>query len=304
MKSQELAPVLLFVYKRPGTLNKTLSALQKNYLAPETDLYIFSDAAKTIHDKPLVSQVRAYIKEIEGFKSVTLFEAVQNKGLAKSIIEGVTQVINTFGKVIVLEDDLITSSNFLVYMNKCLDFYERNPKIFSVSGFSFIINGLGNEDIYFTQRASSWGWATWRDRWKVIDWEVKEYGHFRNEVRQRWAFNKMGSDMAGMLDRQVKGKIDSWAIRWCFHQFKLQSFTVYPAISKVRNIGFAEEATNTKDIPSRYDTLLDTSSNVVFNLTNHVQLKTTIIKQFTRHYSISSRLKYKVINTFYNALKR
>lgn len=304
MINQTLAPVLLFAYKRLDTLQQTVSALRENDLANETDLFIFSDAAKAKKDEPVISEVRAYLKTLKGFKCVKIFEALNNKGLAASIIEGVTQVIKDHGKVIVLEDDLVPSLNFLKYMNQSLDYYKDNSMIFSISGFSFIIKGLGEQDVYFTQRASSWGWATWEDRWHDIDWDVKDYDIFRQDIQQRRAFNRMGSDMSGMLDRQMKGKMDSWAIRWCYHQFKHQLFTVYPAISKVRNIGFVNGATHTKDLPSRYATNLDASSNSVFNFSDTVKLAPEIIRQFTAHYSIRNRIKYKIINSFYNAFNK
>lgn len=304
MAEYDFAPILLFVYKRLDTLQHTIQTLQRNFLAKESDLYIFSDGAKALKDGAGVTAVRDYIRTIEGFKSIYIIESPANKGLANSIIDGVSQVIKEYKKVIVLEDDLITSSNFLLYMNQCLDYYKSNPKVFSVSGFSFIIKGLNDQDIYFTQRASSWSWATWNDRWIEVDWEVKDYSSFRKDIRKRWAFNKMGSDMAGMLDKQMSGKMDSWAIRWCYHQFKQQSYTVFPAYSKVQNIGFMNDATHTRDITSRYATELDNTSNMVFNFTDHIQLEPAIIKQFTSHYSISSRIKYKILNTFYNTLKR
>lgn len=304
MENIAYAPILLFAYKRKDTLQQTVTALQQNELAQQSDLYIFSDAAKTVKDEPLIRVVRDYLKTIKGFKRVRIFEASTNKGLANSIIDGVTSVIKDRGQVIVLEDDLITSSNFLLYMNQSLDYYKDNPQIFSISGFSFIINGLAEQDVYFTQRASSWSWATWANRWEDIDWDVKDYQSFRTDVQLRKAFNRMGSDMAGMLDRQMAGKLDSWAIRWCFHQFKKRLFTVYPAFSKVRNIGFEKGATNTRDIPNRYETKLDVSHNSVFNFTDNVRLDPEIIRQFTEHYSIRSRIKYKIINAFYHVWSR
>jgi hypothetical protein len=304
MTEYDFAPILIFVYKRLDTLQLSVNALQRNFLAKESEVFIFSDSAKGLKDQAGVSAVRNYLRTIDGFKQVHIIESATNKGLANSIIDGVTQVIRDYKKVIVLEDDLITSTNFLLYMNQCLDYYRRNTKVFSVSGFSFIIKGLSDQDIYFTQRASSWSWATWDDRWSEIDWDVKDYSSFRKSLRQRWAFNRMGSDMAGMLDKQMRGKMDSWAIRWCYHQFKKQSYTVFPAYSKVQNIGFVAEATHTHDVPDRYATKLDDTSNMIFNFTDHIQLEPAIIKQFTSHYSISSRIKYKVINTFYNTLKR
>lgn len=299
-----VAPVLLFTYKRLDVLKQTVAALQANHLAHNTELFVFSDGYKSDLDKEKVNSVRRYIKGISGFKKITVFESAINKGLANSIIDGVTQIITRYEKVIVLEDDLITSANFLSFMNQALDYYDANPKIFSIAGYSLMIKGVGEKDVYFTQRASSWGWATWKDRWVDIDWKVATYDSFKNDFNQRKMFNRMGSDMAGMLDRQMLGRMDSWAIRWCFHQFQEQTFTVNPGRSKVRNIGFAEGATHTNDSFNRYDTELDPSTNEQFNFTNDVKLNPKIIKQFTKPYSIVTRAKYKILNVGSGVLKK
>ncbi len=292
-----IAPVLLFTYKRLDVLKQTVTALQNNLLARETELFIFSDGGKSDADKEKVDEVRKYIKSVGGFKKVVVIESAINKGLANSIIGGVTSIIANYESVIVLEDDLVTSTNFLAFMNQALEHYRKNPKIFSVAGFSFMIDGLAKKDVYFTMRASSWGWATWKDRWEAIDWEVRNYNSFKKSSKQRQLFNRMGSDMAGMLDKQMNGKMDSWAIRWCFHQFQNQTFTVNPARSKIRNIGFAEGATHTVESFKRYDTELDASANTDFNFTDDIKMEPQILKQFVKHYSIRSRIKYKILNT-------
>lgn len=137
---KNLAPIVLFTYKRLNTLKQTIESLQQNYLATESDLYIFSDAAKGIEDKESVDSVRNYIKTIKGFKSVTITESEVNKGLATSIIEGVSQILKTHETVIVLEDDLVSTNNFLDFMNESLTKYEDETAIFSISGFSFNLN--------------------------------------------------------------------------------------------------------------------------------------------------------------------
>ncbi|RYG50011.1 MAG: glycosyltransferase, partial [Chitinophagaceae bacterium] len=247
-----LAPIVLFCYNRPDTLKHTVESLRENYWADESDLFIFSDGAKKPADEPLVAEVRAYLKTITGFKTVIIKEAPANKGLANSIIGGVNEVINRYDKVIVLEDDLVSSSNFLVYMNNGLDYYRENAKVFSITGFSIPIRGVSENTVYYTQRANSCGWGTWKDRWNEIDWEVKDYAMLMSNRATRRAFNKMGSDMTGLLVKQKTGKINSWAIRWCYHQFKHDLFSVHPVVSKIKNIGYAKGATHTKEKPIFY----------------------------------------------------
>ena len=165
------APVCLFTYNRLEETRKTLEALSANYLAKESDLIVFSDGAKSDDDVEKVEAVRAYLKTLSGFKSINISEAGSNNGLASSIISGVTEVLKDRKKVIVLEDDLISAPNFLDFMNQALDFYKDEQEIFSISGYTMDLDSLSkhNKDYYLNYRASSWGWATWDDRWKEID---------------------------------------------------------------------------------------------------------------------------------------
>ncbi len=296
MKTTGLSPVLLFVYKRLDTLQHTVAALKQNDLANESELFVFSDSAKTSDDEAEIKKVRNFIRTISGFKKIHIFESDKNKGLANSIIDGVTFVLREFGKVIVLEDDLLTSSNFLCYMNQCLEHYEDNKKIFSVSGYSYEIKDDNVKDVYFTQRGSSWGWGTWQDRWKEVDWEVRDYNNFKNNPSKWKAFNKMGSDLSSMLKKQMNGKISSWAIRWCYHQFKHNLYSVYPTVSKVRNIGFGEGATHTFDYFNRYETKLDQSGKVHF-VFDEPFIDKKMIEAFLVQFSLYTRAKYKVLNT-------
>jgi len=294
-----LSPVVLFCYKRLDTLKRTIESLQQNYWADKSELYIFSDGSKKPEDEPRVLSVRNYLKTITGFKKLVITEAAKNKGLANSIIDGVTDIINQFAKVIVLDDDLVTSRNFLVYMNKGLDYYKDNPRIFSITGFSIPIKGLNENSVYFTQRANSCGWGTWKDRWTIIDWEVKDYAALMRSRSLRTAFNKMGSDMLGLLRKQKTGKINSWAIRWCYHQFKHGLYSVHPVVSKIKNIGYGSaDATHTKESFNRFETKLDTGDTTDIDFNIPVRLEKNIIRQFVRPYSIPYRAMYKFMNVF------
>lgn len=292
-----LAPVVLFTYKRLETLKITIAALLANRLAAESDLIIYSDGAKKLEDQIIIDEIRSYLKTITGFKSVSIHESKTNKGLATSIINGVSEVMAQYHKAIVMEDDLISSTNFLEYMNQGLEFYQDNPQVLSISGYSPIIKGLNSIDIYYTQRASSWGWACWEDRWNTIDWEAKSYTAFNKDRPAKSRFNAMGSDMTNMMGRQMKGIINSWAIRFCFHQFQNNLFSVHPAISKVQNAGFAEKnATNTVHKYNRFQSEFDTSESVHFNFDKEVQLEKDIIKQFIKDNSIKVRIMNKIWN--------
>ncbi len=293
-----LSPILLFTYKKLMPLKATIEALRSNRLANRSELYIFSDGPKRLEDLEQILEVRKFLKGIEGFRKVTLKAEEINKGLAPSIIEGVSDILKTYPSVIVLEDDLVTSPNFLSFMNQGLIFYASNAKIISISGYTFPLKIPENYgyDNYFTLRASSWGWATWKDRWAMVDWQVADYGSFsKNRVAQK-KFNKMGSDMSAMLTEQMNGKISSWAIRWCYHQFKHGLYSVYPTISKVSNIGFGEAATHTKGNKERYATILDDSGKNDFIFHSQPGLDKRFIEPFVAIFSVKTRIYYKIID--------
>lgn len=293
------APIILFTYKRLDTLKQTVNTLQDNYLALESDLYIFSDAAKGEKDFDGVTSVRTYLKSVAGFKSITIYESSVNKGLANSIIGGVSQILENHETVIVLEDDLVSSPNFLNYMNQALNFYRNYDKVFSIAGFSIPIKSNSKFDNYFTHRSNSTGWAIWKDRWSKIDWNVSDYGEFKSNTKLRRIFNKMGSDMSDMLDRQMQGNINSWAIRWCYHQFKYSLFSAHAHVSKIDNVGFTPDASNTTETYNRFQTKLDNGEKTNFLFSEDIRLDPKIIRQFTKPFSIISRIKYKVINLFH-----
>ena len=237
-----LAPVVLFVYNRVDHTSRVLETLGKNELAKDTELYVFSDAAKSDKGLDKVNAVREYINQKEwqkNFKTVTIVQAEKNKGLAKSVIGGVSEIIEKYGTVIVIEDDLILSPYFLNYMNGALDYYKEDSKIWAISGYSFPMRSLKNypHDVFYSYRGSSWGWATWDDRWKKVDWEVSDYAALMSSQERQKQFNRGGSDLVNMLRLQMEGKIDSWAVRWVYAQSKLDTYTVYPKHSYLGNGG-------------------------------------------------------------------
>jgi len=291
-----LAPICLFTYNRINETIQTVKALQENFLAEQSDLYIFSDGPKNIFAEKKVDAVRSYIHSLDGFKSINIIESDQNKGLANSIIEGVTKIINQHGKLIVLEDDLVTSRNFLQFINQGLTFFESDTDVFSIAGYTPPIR-KPKQDIYFTQRASSWGWATWKDRWNEISWNIENYESYRKDLLFIKKFNRMGSDMSKMLHDQMTGKINSWAIRWCFHQYLKQKFTVYPTVSKIQNIGTGQGASHTIDRFNRFATPLDLSLRTDFDFNVDVKLESFYLKQFLKQFSIATRIKYKLLNS-------
>ena len=249
------APVALFSYKRADKLEKCLSALEKDPIAKETDLYLFADGSKSAADSDKVKEVRCFIHNYlkkSTFHKVVLIEREKNLGLANSIIGGVTQVINEHNRVIVVEDDLIVQNEFLSYMNSALDYYEGMKEYGSISAYTYPLPELEeyDKDIYVTHKGECWGWGTWSDRWNGVDWAVSDFGSYRKDRKKRKAFDAVEKGLDRMLILQKAGKIDSWAVRWCYHLFTHQLLTVYPRISRAQNIGFDGSGTNCGDIKS------------------------------------------------------
>jgi len=278
--------VVIFVYNRLDELKINIKALQENINSHLFNIIIFSDAPKSENDVLKVNNIRKYLKTIKGFKSLEIIERRNNYGLARNIIEGVTEVINIYNKAIVLEDDLITSKNFLCYMKEALNFYEEKEEIFSISGYSMPLKSLQNYsyDTYLFYRPSSWGWATWKDRWGNIDWEIKDYENFFKNKKLQKDFNKGGVDLTRMLKNYFEGKNDSWAIRWAYNMWKQKKYCIYPTQSKIQNIGFGENATHCKGV-NIYKTILDNTHNCNFNFLNDITINKKIVKEFSYQYS-------------------
>lgn len=228
----ELAPIALFVYNRLDHTQQTVEALIKNKLARESELYIYSDAPANESEKTNVSYVRNYIKNIVGFKSIKIIEQEHNKGLASSIVLGVTDVVNKHGKIIVLEDDLVTAPNFLCYMNDALTKYEKENKVFSISGYSYCPQIEDNT--YFLKLTTSWGWATWKNRWSTFEMVPEELEEYLKNKKKKYIFDYNNSyKFSNFL-----GWKTTWALYWYFASFKNDGLTLYPCNSLVQNIGF------------------------------------------------------------------
>lgn len=260
MNSSKYAPVVLFVYKREKHVQKVLEALDDNILADQSNLFIFSDGYKDDIEKIEVEKVRDCIRQYEKnnhFQRVQIYERDHHYGLANSVIAGVSSVMNDYGRVIVLEDDLVTSRDFLLYMNSALDYYAMEEKVWSIAGYTPNMKELSSyhKDVYVCVRAGSWGWATWQDRWDSIDWDVKDYSQYKKDKKKRKEFKKRGYNMPEMLDLQMQGKKDSWAIIFCYEQFKQNKVTINPTVSKIKNIGMDGSGTH-KANTNHWDVIL------------------------------------------------
>ena len=231
------APIILFTYNRPTHTHKTLEALCNNHLCAESELFIFSDGYKNESDKSDVLAVRKIISSIDGFKRTYIFENEHNIGLAQNVINGVSHVVNKYGKVIVLEDDLVTSPFFLTFMNEALDKFAHAERIGHIHGYCFPIPNL--PDAFLIKWTGSWGWATWKRAWQRFNPDGLALLIELQEQKLTKTFDFNGNyPFTRMLKRQIRGENNSWAIRWNASLFLNDMLSVNVGKSLVRNIGF------------------------------------------------------------------
>lgn len=239
-----LAPILLFVYNRPEHVHRSIESLLRNELAAQSELFIYADAAKDKTTETAVTEVRRYIKGIEGFKSVHITERERNWGLANNVIDGVTTLVNRYGRVIVLEDDLIVAPYFLQFMNDALETYKDSQEVGHIQACDFT-HDPSLPDTFLIKWTGSWGWATWDRAWKKFNPNGKELLKLLEERKLTRTFDFNGNyRFTRMLRRQIEGKNNSWAIRWNASLFLADILSLNVGRSLVQNEGFDGSGTN------------------------------------------------------------
>lgn len=268
-------PVAAFVYNRLDKAREMLASLSTNYGSQDIQLYIFSDGPKDNEiDIEYVKAVREYIRKLNHFKNIEIIEADKNKGLAESIIKGVSYVLEQHETVVVLEDDLVLSSSALEYFNTLLKHYRTNRGVFSISGYSPPETMLQIPDdyeysVYFIPRMQCWGWATWRDRWNQADWSMQDYDKFINSESQKKSYiDTIGSVSLSVLDSYMKGEKDVWACRWLYTHFKYHALCVCPVQSLVINTGNDGSGTNCGVSNTFSDQVINTKDSKLYLPTN------------------------------------
>jgi GT2 family glycosyltransferase len=231
------APVALFVYNRPGHTRRTINELKANQLADQTDLYIFSDGPKGETDHSQVAEVRNYLHSVTGFRSVRIKNAAGNRGLAASIVEGVTEIVSKCGRVIVLEDDILTSPYFLTYMNDALERYADEERVMHISGYMYPVDPEGLDETFFCHIPSPWGWGTWQRAWRFFKKDVEEIRRTftKTEINQ---LNLGGvHNFWEQVQHNWQGKADTWAIFWHIAIFREKGLCLTPSRSLTQNVG-------------------------------------------------------------------
>ncbi len=279
---KNLAPIILFVYNRLDHTTKTVEALKKNPLAKDSTLYIFSDGAKNEAASTKVNSVREYIKSIDGFKEIIIREQERNLGLAASVISGVTEVVNRYGKIIVLEDDIITAPSFLEYMNSALDMYEDEDSVATIYGYLPRIEKKLPET-FFLKGSGCWGWATWKRAWAIFNPDGKQLLKeiYDKKLAKRFDFDNSFYNVR-MLKEYIYGENQSWAIRWNASILVADKYSLNPGRSLTKNIGNDSSGTHDSGYILGYD--VETTDRPIVLTKEAVEESKDIYKAFVKFY--------------------
>lgn len=241
-----LTPIALFTFKRPDHTRRTLESLSQNPEFLNSPLFCYCDGARHDGEAPQVEATRKLLRDWP-HPNKTLVERDRNLGLAKSVIEGVTQLCSEYGRVIVVEDDLVVSPVFLNYLNTALDRYADEPKVMQISGYMFPIEVLSQTGARLLPITSTWGWATWNRAWKYFGVAEKEISELLSRQSRRRAFDLDGAyPYTRRLRQQINGKSDSWGIQWYLTVFNAGGLVLYPPATLVQNIGHDGSGTHCK----------------------------------------------------------
>lgn len=304
-----LSPIVLFVYNRPWHTQRTVEALQKCELAAESDLYIFADGPqKNASEEVLnqVAEVRQYIHSIDGFQSIQIEESPYNIGCADSIIKGVSKIIDKHGDAIIMEDDIVAHPFFLRFMNDALNSFKHDKRIFCISATmeNFPIPSTYIMDVFLTYRTGSWGWATWSDRWKMVNWNIHNYPIIKYPTKKQIKhFCRGGDDLWPMLNSQLRGEIDAWDIRYCYNMSLLGKLCLRPVKSFVANIGMDNSGTHCGEIQvpllplydnKAYEIRIPCKISINRDITKNIQ---TVFRQASERVSVFKRLRRRLKRT-------
>ncbi len=291
------APIALFAFRRPDHTKLVIDALLLNKEANQSEIYIYCDGPRGIEDNDLVFQVRKYVRGVSGFKSIHIIERDKNYGLAKSIISGVTEILEKYESVIVLEDDIVTSPYFLAFMNDGLVKYKNNTKVASIHGFVYPVSQkLPNN--FFLRGADCWGWATWRRAWQKFNSNGIELltKLKNNELVDDFDFHG-AYHYSEMLLNQIKGQNQSWAIRWHASMYLENMLTLYPGKSLVNNIGHDDSGTHS-GMTNKYDSVISPNRIEVEDIKVEVSKKAyAAFENFLKNkdsYQVNSQIKNKI----------
>ena len=241
-------PIALFLYNRPAHARMVLESLSHCRRLDECFLKIYCDGPRRPEDVAAVSEARAVAREWAARLNAEVVEREQNLGLSRSIVGGVSELCDSHGRVIVVEDDFSVSPSFLDYMLTALDRYADEPNVYQVCGYMFPIRHASSADAFFLPLTTTWGWATWSRAWKIFDWTAADADELLRDPEVRRRFNLDNAyPYAEMLESKLRGENDSWGILFWWAVFKAGGLVLHPRRSLVWNGGFDESGTHCGD---------------------------------------------------------
>ena len=303
-----MSPICLFVYKRYDTTKLMLESLLACPECADSELYVFMDEARNDSEADDVEKVRALFDNLQGFKAIHPYPARMNKGMARSVIDGVTTVLEKHESIIVLEDDLVVAPDFLTFMNAALEAYRDRSDIWSISGYTPNLKEIEQYDknsVFLVPRAQCWGWATWSDRWETVDWEVSDFNYLARNKKRRKAFDMGGNDLFRTLEMEHRERIESWAVRWAYAASKQKMWTVNPMLSKVQNIGLKSSTSHVGWHDERHNVELLGNKTII---DPNVQPDDKLVQAFKKHHDLGiiSKIGYfmRLHNLGYDFIKK
>ena len=303
-----MSPICLFVYKRYDTTKLMLESLLACPECADSELYVFMDEARNDSEADDVEKVRALFDNLQGFKAIHPYPARMNKGMARSVIDGVTTVLEKHESIIVLEDDLVVAPDFLTFMNAALEAYRDRSDIWSISGYTPNLKEIEQYDkngVFLVPRAQCWGWATWNDRWETVDWEVSDFNYLARNKKRRKAFDMGGNDLFRTLEMEHRERIESWAVRWAYAASKQKMWTVNPMLSKVQNIGLKSSTSHVGWHDERHNVELLGNKTII---DPNIQPNDKLVQAFKKHHDLGliSKIGYfmRLHNLGYDFIKK
>ena len=309
----KLAPIVLFVYNRPWHTEQTLEALLNNDYASDSELYIYADGPKpnaSREQRKKINEVRRLIRKKQWCKSVYLIESEKNKGLTDSIFTGITEVIAKYGRVIILEDDIVTMPGFLKFMNDALELYKDDEQVMQISGFIYPGKFINSETTNFLRIMACWGWATWDRAWKYYNHNIDDHLIHFNTKEQIKKFDIEGhGNFYWQLVANNSNEIYTWAVRWYASWLFVGGFCLYPAKSLVQNIGF--DGTGENYIANQIDlnsSVIDKCYVYRIPIEENTKVRLGIDKYFksqiSKHTIVNFLYKVKLAKKFASLLKK
>jgi hypothetical protein len=295
----------VFCYNRASKLKTCIDALLKNPECPDMEIIFFSDGYKNESDKKGVLEVREYIDSIPGFKKVIKHYRETNVSTGPNFREGLTYLSNNYERFIIVEDDLVVSSNYIKYLSDGLEFYKDQKSVFCITAYVFPVKATNYPyDSIVYKRFCSYGWGGWGDRFKAVIWDHAQLNNLMNTSPGfKPRLNAEGYDLVRMLKKQINGIISTWDVQLQVHVAENRLKVIYPVLSKVNNIGFDEESTNTFGV-NYLVTPFDDGEQREFRFCDAGMIVPELQKQIKKPYSLPQLVKRKIINSIIKATRQ